>query len=98
MSIEQTPKIKPVSAMIDPTALPSANPGRPVHAARTDTAHSGLVVPSETIVAPTITGDIPILFARIEAASTRTSALRTRTAKATTVNDASEGVFRLTMT
>ena len=27
MSIEQTPKIKPVSAMIEPTALPSASIG-----------------------------------------------------------------------
>jgi hypothetical protein len=53
------PKIKPVSAMIDPTALPSARPGSPPHAAITETAHSGLVVPSDTTVAPTMIFEIP---------------------------------------
>jgi hypothetical protein len=41
-------------------ALPRASPGSPDQAAMTDTAHSGLVVPSETIVAPTMILEMPI--------------------------------------
>ena len=52
-------KIRPVSAMIDPMAFPSARPGSPDHAAMTETAHSGLVVPSDTTVAPTMIFEIP---------------------------------------
>ena len=46
------PRISPVSAMIDPTALPSARPGAPCNAANTLTDASGRVVPMLTMVAP----------------------------------------------
>ena len=39
------PKIKPVSAIIDPTPLPRARPGLPIKAAITETNASGVVVP-----------------------------------------------------
>ncbi len=51
-NIHVKPKIKPVSAMIDPTPLPNASPGSPIQAAMTETTASGMVVPSEIIVAP----------------------------------------------
>ena len=41
-----------MSAMIEPTALPSARPGAPCSAANTLTDASGSVVPMLTMVAP----------------------------------------------
>ncbi|OPZ10554.1 MAG: hypothetical protein BWZ10_02359 [candidate division BRC1 bacterium ADurb.BinA364] len=42
-----------------PTAFPRARSGKPLNAARTETAASGVVVPSETIVAPMMTLGTP---------------------------------------
>jgi len=47
-----SPKIRPVFAIIDPMPLPRARPGLPNQAAITETKASGIVVPSEMIVAP----------------------------------------------
>lgn len=74
------PKMRAVSAMMDPTALPSARPALPLQAAITDTAHSGLVVPRDTIVASIITLGRPSLRASPAAPSTSQSAPLTRKA------------------
>ena len=63
-----SPIIKPVSAIIEPTALPSAKSGLPLSAANTETDTSGNVVPSDTIVAPIIAFGI-LIFAEIATAS-----------------------------
>jgi hypothetical protein len=47
-----SPKIRLVSAIMEPTPLPRARPGLPNQAAITETKASGIVVPSEIIVAP----------------------------------------------
>jgi len=55
------PKIRPVSAIMEPTPFPSARPGSPIHAAMTETTASGVVVPRETIVAPMTILGMPVL-------------------------------------
>ena len=57
--IVATPRIKPVSQMTDPIALPRAMSGFPLIADITETVTSGNVVPRLTIVAPMITLLIP---------------------------------------
>ena len=69
--------------MTEPTALPSARPGDPSTAARTDTAASGAVVPRLTMVAPTTIGGIRRLSESSTALSTRTSAALPRTSSDT---------------
>src|SRR5690554_8061188 len=56
---EAKPMIRPVSAIIEPIALPKALPGNPHRAARTETEASGRVVPNDTSVAPIIALEIP---------------------------------------
>ena len=69
-----TPRIKPVSQMTDPTALPMASAGLPWSAASTETTASGRVVPRLTIVAPIRTLGMPHRTERVTASSTRRSA------------------------
>jgi hypothetical protein len=62
--IHVRPKIRPVSAMIDPTPLPKARPGFPMKAAITETTASGVVVPREITVAPMTIFGRPVLWAK----------------------------------
>jgi len=69
--------------MIDPTPLLRANSLSPRKAALTDVNISGVVVPSETTVAPTITVDIPSDRASATAEVTVLSAPKTSPAMPT---------------
>ena len=82
--------MRPVSQMIDPTALPSARPGWPWMAANTDTAASGAVVPRLTIVAPITTFGIPDRDDSSTASSTSQSAALARTAKLAAITSPSK--------
>ncbi|MGB1451647.1 MAG: NAD(P)H-hydrate dehydratase, partial [Marinirhabdus sp.] len=68
------PRISPASQITDPTAFPNAMSGFPFRAAKTETTASGNVVPTETIVAPTITFGIPVRKDKVTAFSTIQSA------------------------
>ena len=54
-SKQDSPRIKPVLQMMEPTAFPRARLDCPRKAARTETATSGVVVPRLTMVAPITT-------------------------------------------
>ena len=69
-----SPRIRPVSAMMEPTELPSASPGTPRTAASTLTAASGRVVPTLTTVAPMSIFGTPRRRDSDTACSTRMSA------------------------
>ena len=71
---EASPKISPVSHIIDPTAFPSARPGSPCIAESTETAASGVVVPILTIVAPITAFPNPHCVESVTASSTSQSA------------------------
>ncbi len=60
--------------MLLPTTLPIAMSGRPLVTAPTDTAISGALVPSATIVSPTTSGERPSDSAMREAPRTSSSA------------------------
>ena len=57
--IKVRPRTKPMLAILEPSALPTANSPAPEAAAVTDTKISGADVPSDTIVMPMIRGDSP---------------------------------------
>ena len=87
------PSISPASQMTEPTAIPNAISGFPFSAARTETTASGNVVPTETIVAPTITYGIPVLNDSVTAFSTIQSADLPSTRMATTITPNSKLIF-----
>ena len=72
------PSTKPILAMLDPTALPTAKPPDPLMDAMNDTNISGADVPKETTVRPINIGDIPEFLAVAAAPITKRSALQTR--------------------
>jgi hypothetical protein len=61
--------------------LPSANPGEPFIAAEIEAKSSGADVPMDTIVNPTIIGEIAAFKAMPAALRTRISPLAMRTSK-----------------
>ena len=54
-----TPSTNPTLVIFDPSALPTASSPDPDSDAMMDTTISGADVPSETIVIPMISGDMP---------------------------------------
>jgi len=71
--------------MMEPTPLPRARPALPMNAAMTETTASGVVVPRETIVAPIISLDRPVLLANSTTPSTNQSAPFETTTRQTTI-------------
>ena len=76
-----TPSTKPMFAMFDPIAFPTANAGLPLSEATAATNISGADVANPTIVNPTKSGGIPKLCAETAAPSTKRSAPTVSNAK-----------------
>ena len=76
-----TPSTRPMLAMFEPSALPTASAPDPVTADMTEIRISGAEVPTETTVSPINIGVRPARCAIAEAPSTNRSALQTRAAK-----------------
>ncbi len=64
-------RTSPMFAILDPSALPTANDGVPAAAAEAETSISGADVPNETTVKPIMSGLRPILRAIAAAPSTK---------------------------
>ena len=80
------PRIRAIFAMLEPMAFPIANSPAPDREAVIATRISGADVPKETMVRPTIMGDMPIFLAIDAAPATNRSALQIRTIKPTRIN------------
>ena len=75
-----TPKIRPMFALTDPTALPTARPMLPSAAPIVETKISGRVVAIETIVAPIIKRGTPLTSAiQLDASTNQSPPLTIRT-------------------
>ncbi len=73
------PRIKPMLAILDPSALPIDRPGFPDQAAMPETSNSGADVPKPTTVKPMIIGETPRLRDIAAAPMTKRSAPQMRT-------------------
>ena len=71
--------------MLDPNALPIPKPGFPCTAATPETNISGAEVPRPIITMPTISGEISMFRAMLEAPSTNWSALQISKTKPTRI-------------
>ncbi len=80
-----TPTTRPMLAMLDPTALPTATPGLPPKAAAVPMSISGAEVPTPTTVSPTTSSGTPRFRAVTEAPSTKRSEPHTSTASPRTM-------------
>ena len=69
----EMPMIRPMFAVTEPTALPTARSSSPSMTPVTDTVSSGRVVATLTIVAPIMNLGIPVKFAMKTAESTNQS-------------------------
>ncbi|GHE06049.1 hypothetical protein GCM10008024_39160 [Allgaiera indica] len=56
----ETPAMRRMFAMFEPTMFPKAMPGDPVSPACTDVTNSGIEVPKPTRVRPITSGEMPI--------------------------------------
>jgi len=75
------PSTRPMLAILEPTALPIANPVLPCIEAIAATKISGADVPRPTMVRPMIKGDTPKFFAIAEEPLTKKSAENTKKTK-----------------
>ena len=75
------PNTRPILAMFDPKALPTARLPAPARADINDTRISGAEVPTDTMVMPISRGDMPNDRAIAAAPSIKRSALQTSTVK-----------------
>ncbi len=77
------PRIMPMLAILEPTALPTAISPNPLRAAIRETKNSGADVPMATMVRPISMGDMPKLRAVAAELFTKWSALHMRTIRPT---------------
>ena len=83
------PRTSPILTMLEPIALPNANPGSPRVAATMETRISGAEVAKATIVRPINRGWRPRLRAVAEAPCTNRSAPQIRSIRPTSIKPAS---------
>ena len=93
--ISVRPSTRPIFAILDPKALPTANSPAPDAAAETDTKISGAEVPRDTTVIPMISGDIPKRLATAAAPLINRSALQTKAAIPRTTTAKSKSIVFL---